>query len=79
MKLNTPAAKLLVGKLTDLREGSFIELPSPMPGIDKTPTQAFLAERDGNKWWRLDLYWQGIPYAEATAEVVGDQLILEGL
>lgn len=79
MKLSERKAQDFLKQVSGMVIGKGFRLPSPFPGLDTTETQAFLLETHDNKWWQFELFWQGIKYAEVTAEIVGDDLVFESL
>lgn len=78
MKTNSKKAKELIAALTALSIGQAMTFPSPLPGIDKADAQGFLRETQEN-FWVLELRWNGIMFAEVTAQIMDDNLLLEVL
>lgn len=69
----------LVDRLKSTPNGKPIVFPSLLPAFSKDGMQGVIVERDGDKFWQLELYWLSVRVAKVTAEVHEGNLILEVL
>lgn len=78
LKTSSKVGKELLEKLTNLKLGESMALPSILPAV-QDDCQAFLREKQEN-YWVLEAFWHGISMGELSAELNGDNtLTLEQL
>lgn len=77
LKTSSKEGKALLERFNALKVGQPCTLPSMLPGLSSSVTQAFLLKVNKGKYWEFRLFWHSVEVGTVLAHANSTELLLE--